>query len=239
MFFAGSGTTFREHQISHAHKYTHTRSKTRLISHSSIIIFRFWAPAVFLAPTVRLFFRRKKKKDSGASFQRFYLLPLANCSFPYSSHPLDFLSFLQKIFTAIFLPYSPLAGLKLTTKRTAPLLACSWAADSWLLSKSNNGGSFRMCHFIPGNFSPAEIPPLFSQLANCYFLVGVGFLILLKLFHFFPPPCELLGRAQQLPLDNLKKSKEATSFFLLHTFGPVPTQESYEIWGKFSSPPKN
>lgn len=103
MFFAGSGTTFREHQISHAHKYTHTRSKTRLISHSSIIIFRFWAPAVFLAPTVRLFFRRKKKRHSGASFQRFYLLPLANCSFPYSSHPLDFLSFLQKIFTAIFL----------------------------------------------------------------------------------------------------------------------------------------
>lgn len=215
-----------------------------MISHSSIIIFRFWAPAVYLAPTVRLFFRRKKKNDTAARVFRDFtcsLLPTALSPIR-RTHSTFFPScrkFSQLFFCRLFLPYSPLAGLKLTTKRTAPLLACSWAADSWLLSKSNNGGSFRMCHFIPGNFSPAEFPPLFSQLANCYFLVGVGFLILLKLFHFFPPPCELLGRAQQLPLDNLKKSKEATSFFLLHTFGPVPTQESYEIWGKFSSPPKN
>lgn len=131
------------------------------------------------------------------------------------------------------LPYLPFAGLKTTIKRTAPLLACVWAADSWLFFEIQQGGSFRMCHFIPGNFLPTEIPPLFSNLQIAFFLVGVRFLILFQLlntlFHFFPPPYELSHF-------HSTTSKKQLFFFPSHI---RPRSDARKrIWGKFSSPPK-
>lgn len=111
------------------HTHAHADAfKMQLISHSSIIIFRFWAPAVFLRPFVWLLFRRKKKKrHRGASFQRFCLLPPANFFSPTLRRTLPTFfpscrKFSQLFFCCFFLLYSPLAGLKATTERTAPLL---------------------------------------------------------------------------------------------------------------------
>lgn len=139
-------------------------------------------------PSVRLvtFSSEEKKTPPRREFSEILLAPSCQLLFSHSSsHPPDFLSFLQKIFTAIFLLLLPALFASCWAesdhrKNRTSSSACSWAARTAGYFPNLTGGGFLLSSVSLHSrklFTCRNSTALF-QLANSFsFLVGVGFLI--------------------------------------------------------------
>lgn len=171
-----------------------------------------------------------------------YLL-LSSSTFP-RTHSTFFPSFLQKIFTAIFLLLLPAAQLFASFAGAESDHRRNRTSSCLFVGRRGQLATFQILPFecvtsFPETFLTCRNSTALFQLALIAFpfsseLVFLFLKLLHTLFHLFLPSVRAAPGKLSHFHSTTSKSKEATSFFSAsHCRVPVPTQESKEIWGNF------